>query len=575
MSKPREHGEGRNWINWFGLAILVVAYAVAIGHMLNVKHEQFDPDRVILRFTHWQLEKGIREGLDVMARRFEQQYYAETGEKITVIQQPISERAYRQYIQTHCIGRDAPDLIEIGFFDEDYMRRFFLSNSEDVQKPNPYNKGTPLEGVPWADTFIDGMRGALDPNTLEYYGAGLATITHRLFYNKKLFREVLGTDAAPRDYKDFLRICATFQQWAAKAGRTDFVPIAGARYQLDLFKGRYIYATTMDFGFAHDLDYAGDLWYSLEGLDGYATGAYDFTDPAIRAGHELLWRVTSYFPPGFMALDRMESGFRFTQGKAAFIVSGTYDAMSYFVQSDFPVGVVDLPLPARTDPEFGRFIHGQPSEAWFWAGLRFGITKFSKHPDIALKFLQFMTNPTNNQDFNRICKWIPLIRTAKVHPSIEPFMPNPHGFWGAGPFGPMFGARCSMVYDQELWDYVEHKIDYDTFAQRLEDKMPAAMAADLERVLLDDREQYQALNASITLNLAGALFAPTWGMKPEEAERLQGKATRKVKYLWESRPRFLTDTYWLCRWKQHVADGQPRAKEIQAHVALDLDREVQ
>ena len=574
MSQSSETGERRSWTNLLGLGILILAYVLAISHMLNVQHTQFDPDRIVLRFTHWQLEAGIRDGLDLMARRFEEQYFEDTGQRITLIQQAISERAYRQYIQTHCIGRTAPDLIEIGMFDQDYTRRFFLTNTEDVQRPNPYNQGTPFEHTPWADTYIDGMSGSMDPDTLEYYGAGLATITQRLFYNKQLFREVLGSEDPPKDFRDFLRICEAFRQWAQQTGRPDFVPIAGAQYQLHMFQSFYLHQPLMKFGFEQDQDYNGAFFYSAEVFDRYVAGAFDYDAPPIRAGHDMLRCLTEYFPPGFMALDRMESGFRFTQGKAAFITSGTFDAMSYFTQADFPIGIVQLPLPSRDDPEWGQYFSGPPGESTFWSGLRLGITKFSAHPDIALKFLQFMTTPQNNQDFNRICKWTPLIRTAKSHPSIEAFTPQAEGFWGAGPFAPLYGGRAMMVFNQQLWDFVEHKVSFEDYLQRLRQKLPEAMAVDFERILIDNREQYHVLNAAITWSLAEALFAPTWGLSQEDAALVQSKAERRGKYLWESRPRFLEDSFWRGRWNRYVAEKRPRALEVQSHISLNWDREL-
>jgi raffinose/stachyose/melibiose transport system substrate-binding protein len=575
MAERADGAEGRGWFNWLGVAILAVSYAWALMHMFTIRREQFAPDRVVIRFTHWQLEKGIREGLDEMARRFEQRYFEDTGQRITIVQNPISERAYRQYVQTQCIGRTAPDLIEIGFYDAEYTRRFFLSNSEDVRKPNPYNAGTALAGVPWADTYRDGMVGSMDEQTLEYYGAGLSTVTIRLFYNKRLFREVLGTDAPPQDYRDFLRICEVFAQWAKKNGRADFAPIAGTRYQLTIFAGQYTGATLGYFGMTMDEDFDGGFGHSLEVLDAYAAGRYGFDDPAIRAGHEMLGGLTRYFPAGFMAQDRMEAGFRFTQGRAAFITSGAWDAMSYFVQSDFPIGVIQIPLPARDDPEYGRFIRGPYSESQTWAGLRFGITKFCQHPDIALKFLQFMTTARNNEDFNRICKWIPVIRDTQPHPLMEPFMPRPAGFWGADPFLPIYGGRAMMVLDQARWDFVEHKTTFDQFVGVLNESLPRALAVDLERSVATYVENQRSVNPAITWHLAGMLFGDSWGLSADEARKLQSRSEIKLKYLWEGNIKNYEIANWLTRWDGHVKDGKPRALAIRGFVTEALDQDSQ
>jgi len=306
----------RSWFNLLGAAVLLVSYGVAVHHMIRVGQTESrdDPDVIVLRFTHWQLEAGVREALDVMARKFEERYLADTGKRVRLIQNPISERAYRQYVQTQCIGRTAPDLIQIGMYDEVYTVRYFHSVTEDVKKPNPYNVGTDLEGVPWAETYSDGMRGSLEQTNLEYYGAGLSTVSVRLFYNKQLFREVLGSDAPPRDYREFLAVCKRFQQWAEAEGHVDFVPIAGAKYQLTIFRDRFSDCVKHGFILENDTNYDGTFNSTDECLFAYASEQFDYDDPALRAGHEILAEMTRYFPKGFMAMDRMEAGFRFTQG---------------------------------------------------------------------------------------------------------------------------------------------------------------------------------------------------------------------------------------------------------------------
>jgi len=560
----------RTWINWVGLAVLALSYAVALSHMLQVKREEHDPGKIVLRMTHWQLETGIREAIDHLARTFEKQYRSETGKDVRIIQNPISERAYRQYIQTQCIGRTAPDLIEIGFYDQAYTTRFFLSNTEDAAKPNPYNIHTALEGVPWADTYYDGMQGSLNPDNLEMYGAGLSTVTVRLFYNKELFRNVLGHDRPPRDFAEFMEICERFQRWAEENGRDDFVPIAASKYQLDMFKGRIAESLFFDYLMEHDQMFDGGFSSSLEVFDSYISGAHSFDDEPIRRGHELLARITSYFPPGFMSQDRMESGFRFTQGNAAFITSGTWDAMSYFIQSDFPIGVMDFPLPTKEDPTYGRFVSGRISEAGTSAGLRFGITKFSKHPDVALKFLQFLTSLPNNEEFNRMCKWIPVIRGARPHPLMEPFLPKPEGVWGGDPFRILWNGQSRLVYDQALWSYVEHKTTFEQFIEEIEQEMPRAYAVDLERFVSDRRERRILLNIPLSWNRAIAVFGDTWGRNPDTADRNVSKAQRKLKYMWESRPPYYEASYWLLRWRQRLEAGRPRALEVQKYVKANL-----
>ena len=558
-------------INLLGAAILLGAYAMAVSHMFRIRKEQLSTDSIVLRLTHWQLESGVRDGLELMARKFEQRYFDDTGTRIRIIQNPISERVYRQYVQTQCIGRTAPDIIEIGFYDSEYTSRYFLSNSEDVKKPNPYNKGTVSENVAWADTYYDGMQGSLDQRNLEYYGAGLSTFSIRLFYNKRLFKEALGTDTPPQEYREFIAVCEKLRGWAKAKGNADFVPIAGAKYQLGIFRDRFTNSMLLDFTLDHDKTFNGtfnDFW---DVLMAYAAEEYSLQDPAIRGGFDLLARMTEYFPPGFMSQDRMESGFRFTQGKAAFITSGSWDAMSFFLQSDFPIGVLDFPLPTPADPEYGKLVRGRQSESGSGAGFRFGVTKFSKHPDIALKFLQFMTTAENNEELNRVMKWLPVITGTKTHPVMVPFAPKPEGFWGATPLFNYWGfARASMVMEQEQWNFVEHKTTYDQFVGAIQNRVLPELAVDMVGNVKKDRDLIQALKSPIGGNLGAHLFADTWGAPAAEARILRERSDTKVKYLWESHMPLLIDNIWLWKWQELVASGAPRAKKIQSCITEDL-----
>ena len=91
-----------------------------------------------------------------------------------------------------------------------------------------------------------------------------------------------------------------------------------------------------------------------------------------------------------MAMDRMEAQFRFTQGQSAFCASGSWDAMSFTSQVDFPMGIVDFPRPDRDDPEFGAFVVGRVSEADAPAVFRLAISRRAPRPDVALRFLHFL-----------------------------------------------------------------------------------------------------------------------------------------------------------------------------------------
>lgn len=66
-------------------------------------------------------------------------------------------------------------------------------------------------------------------------------------------------------------------------------------------------------------------------------------DEKYRVSLELTRKLSSYFTPGFMSVDRMDAGFSFVQGNAAMITSGSWDASSYIkIISDQPFGDIIL-----------------------------------------------------------------------------------------------------------------------------------------------------------------------------------------------------------------------------------------
>ena len=149
------------------------------------------------------------------------------------------------------------------------------------------------------------------------------------------------------------------------------------------------------------------------------------------ARYKMLREVTDHFQTGFTGLTRDEAVFLFAQQKAVFMSTGTWDAKSLQEQArgSFEVGVMDFPLPARDDPYYGDVIEGplyEKPEAHF----PFGITRTSKHPEVALDFLLFLASQRYNEKLNDIIGWIPSVRGTKMDPVLEAFEPHLKGVYG-------------------------------------------------------------------------------------------------------------------------------------------------
>ncbi|MBT6146398.1 MAG: extracellular solute-binding protein, partial [Gemmatimonadetes bacterium] len=469
------------------------------------------------------------------------------------------------------IGGTSTDLVEMGSEDISTTARYYISNTEYVQLPNPYNRGTDLESVPWMDTYLDGMLGSLDRSSLEYYGAASSGASVRMFYNRRLLRESLGLDEPPTDYREFLAACSRFSQWARDNDRSDLVPIASSKYQMSTFSSIKS-STLLDFILAHDRDYDGEFGLNDELFLAYAGGEFDYHDPAIRADVMTLGELTRHFSPGFMAMGRMEAQFVFTQGRALFSASGSWDALSYENEVDFPLGIADFPRPDRDDPEFGPYVRGHASEAEVPSVLRLGISKASRHPEVALRFLQFLTSRENNERFNWQAKWPPLIKGARPHPLMVPFVRRPGGFWTGDVFSATGGA-ASAVHQQASWELLEHKIDYDGFVTQIEAGMPRAMAQEFERMLQAERETRLLQGMGLSHHLGTHTGATEWSSSPTELATNRSRTAAKLTHLWETRMTQFRNGHRIVEWRKLLQEKEPVALQIASFLTTAVTAE--
>ena len=99
----------------------------------------------------------------------------------------------------------APDLVEVGNLPDPiliaYQSRYFHPLNRLAGAANPFNQGTPLEGVALKETFTEGMRSGYTEELQAYTRIPLARFTQRLFYNRTLLVQLTGLDAPPEDFR--------------------------------------------------------------------------------------------------------------------------------------------------------------------------------------------------------------------------------------------------------------------------------------------------------------------------------------------------------------------------------------
>ncbi|WFB35581.1 extracellular solute-binding protein [Kiritimatiellota bacterium B12222] len=529
MAKSDNEGNSK-YINLLGLAVLLVCYVGAIWNVVKAKRQEERAD--VIRIVHWQLELGVRDGLQAMIDKFEI-YKAEQGQAVEVVQIPIPERAYNQYVTTQLIGGTAPDMIQIGFFPMEYLGRYFYPLSNEIQKPNPFIAERIVElsqkeslteaeeaeseyldilvDKPWMDTFRDGLRGQFRPDFQEYFGVGFSTFTVRMYYNKNLFKKVLGHDRAPSSFEELIDFSNQIVAYGEKENIT-LLPIASSKYQARVFRYLYLGEITSDLAREYDMDYNG-VADGSEKLMAMLRGDLTPWNEQYAASIDVVQELADFFPRGFMSMGREDSGFAFVQGEAGMITSGSWDAMSYLKkiqdqpeESRFEVGIFDLPPISKTHPKYGAFADGRRSEAAAGTGFGFGITRFTRNFDLCVEFLQFSTTPQHNTELNEIAKWIPVVHGSVPSGFLKNFEPNSVGYSGDASFAVMTGGKVTLLEDQVYWPLISGDSTFETYANDLWNKLPPEAATDYKRMYQGSTESIPNRQARRTAYLANVVF---------------------------------------------------------------------
>jgi raffinose/stachyose/melibiose transport system substrate-binding protein len=413
----------------------------------------------VLRFAHWQLEPGIRNAIDELIAD-----YRQIHPDVEVRQILIPEEGYFQWVNTQLIGRTAPDMIECGqggavawALWPKFYARYFLPLDRYVDEPNPYNDGTPLEGVPWRKTFFDEMEGGYDDSLQSYFRVPLSAFTVRLYYNKPLIDRVWGAEF-PETYEDFVKLCRALKAYGKERGH-ELVPIAGSGYNFRQFFDAFRTALTADYLDRFDMDRDGAV-SRVESAAPFYSGQLSFSEPPIRANFELVRDLSEFFPQGYTSLDREEAVFLFVQEDAAMISTGSRDFQSLHVQTAFDVAIADIPLPGKDNPRYGRYVAGPQTEAGIEGGFPMAVTKTSKHVEEALDFLRYASSLRKNEELNRNMYWLPVARGAEPREELKPFAPRIEGY---SPTIQYEGPGVELTYGQMVPEFLSGKIDYDKF----------------------------------------------------------------------------------------------------------------
>ncbi len=469
-------------MNGVGIALLALAFAVALLRVFSIEGPKAKEGVVTLRFAHWQLEGGLRGAFDKLAREYE-----ELHPGVEVEQMAIPEQIAQNWSKTQLIGGTAPAIIQLGGpmgTGDEERARYFVPLTPWVRIPNPYNVGTDLAGVPWRETFVDNLESmeTFSNVLLDYYGVPMTMFTTRVFYNRALLREVSGRDVVPTNYREFVELCESAADYELPGGQS-LLPIAGSKYHSPRMMDDLFRSQTQKLSF--ELEPTGSprpdtIELALAAL----RGRWDWETPAVQDGLRLMQQIGRHMQPGFLSLDRDDALFYFVQGRALMIATGSWDATSIRIQSPFEVGAFAMPQPTREDPDFGKNVVGLFSEVALQTGVAFGVTRQADQTELAIDFLQFITSQRSNAKFSAESGMLPAVVGVVPPKQVKPFMPREGGFRaGFSPNLEHFGPEVVRVIDTNLHRLVGPNGSVEDYGRTMNRVVPAAIATDLKRKL--------------------------------------------------------------------------------------------
>ena len=453
---------------WGALGVLVLlgAYLASVAWVAILSVEEVEDVRsntTVIRLAHSIADRRVQAAFEEMADEYEA---LNPGVRVDI--QAIPRRAYQQWVTTQCLGKTVPDIVQAeSKWDlwSSLAARYMVPLSSRVNQPNPYNDGGELQGVPWRLTYLDGMQGGYWQHMTEYFSVPITTETVRIYYNKDLFLEAIGSNAPPQDLTDWFNICDRLNELAEAQGRK-LSPIAGSRdVMYRIVMDRYYRAICNGMADKYDACYWGSNRYE-QTLYGRYTGTWTFDDPRVRDAFETIKQIAGYCQPGFAGSDNAQARFLFLQAKAAMIMGSARDAAIYMAMADFEIGVFDFPMPSPDHPVLGKYNARPPAETGGDA-IHFCVSRQSAHTDEALDLLMFMSSQTVNERFNEAVAWYPAIRGARSRPELRAFEPNIGGVSGRVQ-AYTISPGVDLWFQQQLPRYLDGQISFEEISAGLD-----------------------------------------------------------------------------------------------------------
>ena len=478
--------------------LLGAAYGFSLIHVFRGSHPTPAGGKapVVIRFVHWQLESGMREAFDLIARR-----YMALHPEVRVEQFAVPGNVYHQWLNTQLVGDDVPDLVSFNSTEAAQVAqipRHYQAITRWLDEPNPYNAGTRLEGVPWRLTFIDGGRNRATyiDQYRNYFAVGLSSHSMRMFYNRDMLRAITGRDEPPQDFRSWLELGEK-----VRAYRPGLIHVAGAHDNMI-----WLMPTLINQSLARWLlEKDHELRFATTGFDMFGEmmeGRWDLRTPPMQAALRIMQAFGGEMSPGFLQLSRDAAMRAFLRGEAFSIPNGTWDYPTMRALATFEIGAFRLPLPAADDPEYGGYVLRPISDGGIGTAMPFYLTRQSRHPEVAIDFLRYVTGMDGNRQFSEASHWMPSVEGVEIEPEMEPFKQNNIGYVTTDQQnGPMVmngpGADYTHLFETNLHVLYAPNGGVEAYTRALEGQLRETVVGDLRTQIHVQRENLRRRDAGL------------------------------------------------------------------------------
>jgi len=506
--------------NVIGMIIAGLTIVVSFWYITSRNIQAVTSDRIELRIGHAHLYSGMREGFAAIIESYERLH-----PNVKITQVPIPPRTYPAWVRIQLIGGNAIDVLSTWDVKADDIRHYFLPLSPFLDEPNPYNAGTSLEGMAWHDTFFDGLNSVRQPSDLndgEIYSISLQRVSTLLFINLDLLREITGSDTTlPRDIEDLRYLAAQVRAYNQRTGKR-IIPIASSRdYARNAFS-RIAPSLTQKL----ILNHSPNRNLRMDGFDRLILdGTFNYSQtPALRHSLELMSELAQMFTPGFPQFEVQDSVAAYAQKRSLMIMAGSWDYGTLVASSDFETRALPIPLPSPSDSRYGEFTLGPSAELQFPDGT-LGIVKSSKHREVALDFIRYLSSQPIATQFAEMSQRLPSIVDAPVSKDLEQLRTDDKGEIPGFRVDTWFGANAQTFINRHIHEVTGLRPDIPHFAATLDAELAPYIRQDLAAQLKHLKRSIRDLDTALALRLTFPEYLPpprdTWTLHAEKQHELQ------------------------------------------------------